>query len=141
MTMCLVLVGLFAITASWASSVGRLKAEIPFAFFVGGKQLPAGEYVISSNERVRSLAIQQIDGAEFVRVLAQPAPNFGGREGNFLSFRKYGTTYFLGAVHSVETPVSGLLLKSRQEKIIASEMAKANGENRHAQVRLAVNAE
>jgi hypothetical protein len=141
MMMALMVSGFFVLSLSSAFSMGRLRVEIPFSFYVDNKEFPAGEYLVTRGDRGQMLTIKQAEGQEFASVLVQPMESERTLDRNTLSFHKYGNTYFLRNVSSADTSVSGSLFKSKREKTMAAEMAKAKGGETQAVVRLTVPAE
>jgi hypothetical protein len=81
-----------------------LKADIPFAFQVGNKPMPAGEYWIQrANDQDRGLAL----------TLAVDAKD--GKSDPVLVFHKYGNSYFLSEIWTGESQ-GRQLFKSEREK-------------------------
>lgn len=75
-----------------------LKANIPFDFHVGGKNLPAGEYKILQTSTPGVLKLSAIDFTANAVVITQTETGTKAAKANRLDFRKYGNQYFLGAV-------------------------------------------
>jgi hypothetical protein len=103
-----------------AYSGRRLTADIPFAFAVGGKQLPAGTYVVRSVSTQGVMIIQNAETKEALSFLIR-----GGRTGKDTSakliFNKYGERRFLSEVwdgmsqSAHELPASGAERRLRQQ--------------------------
>jgi hypothetical protein len=79
------------------AQTGELKASIPFSFYAGGQDFPAGEYTVRRGPFSNAM-IQLSDLAgHTLNVLAIPAvrePEHGAK----LIFNKYGDEYFLSEV-------------------------------------------
>lgn len=75
-----------------------LKANIPFDFHVGGKNMPAGEYKILQTSTPGVLKLSAIDFTANAVVITQTETGTKAAKANRLDFRKYGNQYFLGAV-------------------------------------------
>jgi hypothetical protein len=88
------------VAAQCYGQVTAVKAEIPFAFQVGNKSLPAGEYSIQTiqgtNEDVRM--IRRIDSSAVAMAPTSPVVAKNGKPGMELVFHKYGDRYFLSEI-------------------------------------------
>jgi hypothetical protein len=82
---------IFAIPA--AAQTRAARADIPFAFIVDGKTLPAGMYTISSGWN-HSLTISDNNG-HFAMALSLPAERKGDSEETKLVFQHSGSAYAL----------------------------------------------
>jgi len=88
-----------------ASPAIRLKAHIPFAFYVGSEELPAGEYIFSLRElaphsaSASSLAVLRKDGTMVTWLPTLPGSDCRTMEDR-LQFNKYGNKYFLSKVEN-----------------------------------------
>jgi hypothetical protein len=113
--------GLLAVVASskvFAQTIDVL-ASIPFEFRVGETIMPAGEYRVQSLRGV--LAVRGEDGhrpvAQVVAISAsRPATQKPGR----LEFNRYGNSYFLTRVWDPYSEGGKALMKTPQEKELAS---------------------
>ena len=124
--MMLLLIGLLALTAEAQSVNGvSIRANIPFAFSVGDKVLPAGEYRIQQVNPSSDLALLQIataNGEALVLVRVRPI-HAQSTDQTALVFNRYGSNYFLstlaieGATDAWRTP------KSRAEHGVGRELA------------------
>ena len=92
-----------------AQSDLRLKANIPFAFSVGDKVLPAGEYIVSfvGGEALR---IQRVDGSEAQCFFTIYTRGNKRRNESSLVFNRYGDQYFLSTIWTAGED-AGLQLK------------------------------
>jgi hypothetical protein len=105
---------------SFAAYSRRVTADIPFAFMVNGKQLPAGKYVVRNGGTQNLMVIQNAETKDSAAFLIR-----GGRTGKDASakliFNKYGERRFLSEVwdgvsqsaHAL--PVSGAERRLRQQ--------------------------
>jgi hypothetical protein len=77
-----------------------LKADIPFAFQVGNKALPAGEYSVESVSRTNNNVrmIRRTDAPVGALALTGPVDAKNGKSDIKLVFHKYGDTYFLSEI-------------------------------------------
>jgi hypothetical protein len=95
---------IFSVTSA-ASSTIKLKAHIPFAFYVGSAELPAGEYIFSLREiaphsaSASALAVLRKDGTIITWLPTLPGSDCRTMEDR-LQFNKYGNKYFLSKVES-----------------------------------------
>ena len=100
-----------------AQSAGEtgVKATIPFAFIVGEKALPAGEYVIKSPHGyiVEFIGHDAPNASLYATVL--PADTSEGETGR-LVFHRYGDTYILYEAVSPAMHMAVVLPQSRLEK-------------------------
>ena len=126
----IMIVGLLAISAA-AQSRNRqqLRVDVPFAFQVGDKVLPAGEYRVSivnpaSDQSV--LQIAKVDGK--ATTLARTIDINGWTSANAkLSFRHYGQQYFLAEVWMAGESTGLATPTSRSEKSLRRQIGKENG--------------
>lgn len=101
-----------------AQIIGEIKADIPFQFYAGTANLPAGEYVLRmmDNSNLRIMEIRSADGATSALFLvgdtrADSVPRTGE-----LIFNKYGNLYFLSSVFDEGNPDGSEVPKSQYEK-------------------------
>lgn len=117
---------LATVAHSQSASSSLVHAHIPFAFHVGNKELPAGEYNISvlnpSADR-KVLQIRSTDGrvSAIVNTLDVNAKDF---ETSKLVFHRYGETYFFAQARVAGESTTLAAVKSNAEakeaKMIAS---------------------
>jgi hypothetical protein len=94
-----------------------LVGNIPFAFQVGNKTLPAGEYRVqsmSTGSRDVQL-IRQTDGDALTVVLTMAVDSKDGKSQPELIFNHYGNSYFLSQIWT-GAGQGRELLKSKREK-------------------------
>ncbi len=99
-------------TASTATAADRVKANIPFAFEVGKKAMPAGDYDIVIDRSVGHITIQQ-DAKKGTEALAAiltylAPPQHGGSDHAHLVFDKVGGQTILSEVW--EPNMDGVLI-------------------------------
>lgn len=113
-----------AVTPAHAQfSGGRLRGHVTFQFVVGGKTLPAGDYVVERVDRrtaQETLLIRSVDGRSSVLVRTSPV-DIKGRQGEAkLIFRCHGENRFLAQLRVGDT---GLRIpKSRAERALEREL-------------------
>jgi hypothetical protein len=104
-----------------AQIIGELKADIPFQFYAGTAELPAGEYVLRmlDNSNLKIMEISSADGStsalfQVADTRANSAPHTGE-----LIFNKYGDLYFLTSVFDLGNPDGSEVPKSQYEKRVS----------------------
>ena len=97
-----------------AQTIDPQKAAVPFAFFAGNQQMPAGDYAIRETLPFTVLILSTTKGAF---VLVRPAAAESTKDQGRLVFNKYpGDRYFLREVW-YRAAKNGLAVpKSRKEK-------------------------
>jgi hypothetical protein len=122
------------ITADAQVSGSKMSASIPFAFNVGNKTLPAGEYtvrVINPSSDRRVLQIRSTDGrvSAVIQTIGATANNAGDAK---LVFHRYGDTYFFAQAHMAGDATMLAAVKTRaqrsKERELASNVRKATVE-------------
>ena len=117
------LLGLLALAGSIvlpAQTGNRLEADVPFAFEMADKKLPAGEYRI--NEACLAGCMKVHSRKELAGAFAMRSSvlNYGPNEGTQLQlvFNKYGDRYFLAEIW---TPtLAQQLMKSKSERALVT---------------------
>ncbi len=99
-----------------------VKSNVPFAFTVGGRTLPAGAYTITSLEP-RALTVQS-DDSRFMAILAVSHGNSPSPDAK-LVFTKYGDRYFLHEVRCAQIDINATVHTSSQEKHVRSQAREA----------------
>lgn len=128
------------ITSAQAQSRSRVTAHIPFAFQVGDKTLPAGDYSIKRLS-TNALLVQSTDGDQ--SALAQ-APRSVEQSRNAkattekLVFRQYGEQYFLAQVWMTKGAGGRELNMSGAERKAASELQLAQNGAKPQTIEVAV---
>jgi len=109
-----------------AASSETLKVNIPFAFHVDKKVLPAGTYTVridratSMSALGTALVIQTPDGKIWHRITTTPGYRSGLTGQASLTFNRYADSYFLSSVESFS--VTCELRRSSAEKEMAARM-------------------
>jgi hypothetical protein len=110
-----------ASTASFAQSGAVAKADIPFAFQVGSKVMPAGTYIFSRD----GLHVMQLHGATAKAQaisMVRPESNSTAPKLGRVTFNKYGDRYFLTTLSTANDSTSYAWVTSSQEKAIIREL-------------------
>ena len=90
----LTLVAWLMVPATHAQSI-MLKADIPFDFTVGDKQLHSGEYHVKQMNQGLTLIIESKDARSSAMVLTTPTQARKISDVGKLVFNRYGDQYFL----------------------------------------------
>ena len=113
------LVGILATNARAQMTSGqRVIANIPFAFYVGDKTLPAGRYaitVLNSTSDRQFLQLRSADGRSIAMVLTIRATGKASEKTKLL-FRRYGDQYFFAHAQVAGDSITLSALKSRAER-------------------------
>ena len=108
--------GLMAATAMAQSKV---VAEIPFAFYVGDTQLPAGSYVIkavnASASRISGTSSESLSVAFIPNQIRNPSQQPAAK----LVFNLYGSDYFLSEIWTGDGSTGMAVQKSKREVELA----------------------
>jgi hypothetical protein len=115
------------VAASHASAQNHIvKADIPFDFTAGGKLLPSGTYLITSDTDspnvIQIQSPQQKVAVFSMAYAAYAAPGDVSKPGK-LVFNKYGDQYFLSKILSSSAPMNVQLPTSKLEKRTRSQEA------------------
>jgi hypothetical protein len=97
-----------------------MKVNIPFAFSVEDRSLPAGEYFVFTVTPERSIRIASIDGKQSAIVNDLPYYASNPSPSSRLVFHKYGKEYFLTQVWTAGQDVARNPLSSKRAMEIAS---------------------
>lgn len=110
-----------ASTFGSAQIEGVIKVNVPFTFYVGNTELPAGEYTIrravASNPDV--LEIRSADNKTAVLVLGRPAHSTTTPSKTQLIFKKYGDAAVLSQIFEAGNASGVELPKLLQEERVA----------------------
>ena len=123
--LCIALLG-GTLAGAAQTKPGDLWVEVPFAFFVAGQELPAGQYVVTpqGDACIRIFNSQK----RGIYVLTHRSRRIASEESK-LVFHRYGDTYFLSGVWLTGNTSGRELFPSRAERELA---------NRKAEMELAV---
>jgi hypothetical protein len=114
----------FTIVSAQAQSRNSVTAHIPFAFQIGDKTLPAGDYSVKRLSQ-NALVVESADGAESVIAQAPRSvqSNANAKPGaEKLVFRQYGEQYFLAQVWMIKGGAGRELNMTGAERKAASEL-------------------
>ncbi|HVF23365.1 MAG TPA: hypothetical protein VM941_09830 [Pyrinomonadaceae bacterium] len=118
-TAIMMFVALVAITAeAQVFGTQRMRARIPFAFTVGGKTLPAGQYtiaVLNPTSARKVLQIRSADGRSSA-IIQTNELNINTPEQAKLVFNRYGDRYFFAQAQMVGDSVTLAAVKSNAER-------------------------
>ena len=122
------LIAALGVTANAQSrNTQRLRVNVPFAFNVGNTSMPAGEYIVSIVNPTASgsvLKISSLDGRSTAMTRTTDIIGWSTASAK-LTFRHYGTRYFLAQVW-MESESTGLATpRSSSEKTLQRQMGKA----------------
>jgi hypothetical protein len=115
---CLSMAALAIVLAAPVSAqTTTLKASVPFDFTIGGRTMPAGDYVLSMSGgsgvlQVRNAAMDIAPA--FATINAGDGPSDG--DGAFLTFNRYGGDYFLTGIWDSSTIGGCSVPMSRTER-------------------------
>lgn len=123
------LIAVLMLLSSIALAQGRprLKADIPFDFSVGGKQMSAGEYVVQragSMNHVLQVQSTDLKSVSFVNVIGAVGPRYADK--SKLVFRRYGNQYFLAQIWTAGEQEGVQLPRSSAERRVIKKLADHN---------------
>jgi hypothetical protein len=98
---------------AFAQSNEMTKASIPFAFYAGKKEMPAGTYTMRVDDDDRQLLLQNADGSAATFLVALPGDTSQPLNPGF-HFDKVGDAYFLRA--ATDSDQDFYLSKTKLEK-------------------------
>lgn len=96
-----------------ASAQAVAKADVPFAFTVGAKQLPAGRYTIMTDGQA-TVTIQSYETGKSILSLART--ELPGKGSSKLVFHNLGNQFFLSQVWGAEGRAGLVIPVSKLEK-------------------------
>ena len=113
---------IIVLTAGASAGVGaRLRADVPFAFYVEKDLLPAGHYTFEmmplspNTSSASSVLVRRSDGSAVVRISTIPGDNSVRSTVAQLVFNKYGEKYFLSQVENSDFQANLRLTKVERE--------------------------
>jgi len=122
------LVSVAGLSSAKAQTRLLLKADIPFAFSVGSKTLPAGEYILSrmsSDSSIEVLQLRSRDGHESALVRTNSVSGQIQDHGKLI-FARYGDQYFFAQAWVPANSIGMQSPRSQAEKRIERELAARN---------------
>ncbi len=108
-------------TARLQAQDHEVRADVPFNFAVGNKQLPAGHYIFLTQPSY-TLVIRNADYQLTILTRTEDAGDVKGYS-NKLVFNKYGDHYFLREIRCPSIAMNVELRQSRLEKKIRVQTA------------------
>ena len=113
--------GLLMATASAYAQTGVVKANIPFNFIVDKTQVPAGQYMIQNvGSSGTAMIIESQDRSLVKLVLPNACESAQVQQKSKLVFHRYGDQYFLAQIWTAGNDRGRELLKTEQEREIAT---------------------
>ena len=118
----LMLLGAF--TVAHARTGRRAVVQVPFDFYAGQRQLPAGRYTVRpvSQDGAKMLRRQSEDGRPAATVMTNADAGQAPAGGPGLTFRQYGDHYFLATVFITGASAGRELPASKAEKRLRTEL-------------------
>ena len=116
---------LFALAASVCHAQRPvLSVNVPFAFQVGDKALPAGDYQVQSMTAGdgQCVSIRQKDGGALTIVSTMALDSRNARPEPELVFHQYGNSYFLSQIWTGAAQGRQLLESEREKEVARSEV-------------------
>jgi hypothetical protein len=116
--LCFLAVSGVAITSAQIDSDVTIDADIPYAFVVGDKTLPAGKYTIrvSDDTNLNLMVVRSTDGRAAAFFQTQDTQADQARRRTELVFNKIGDTYFLSQIWLDGSKQGAELEKSKAEQ-------------------------
>ena len=115
---CLSMAALAVLLAAPVSAqTVSLRASVPFDFVVGGRTLPAGDYLVGQVHGERFLKFQNASGGAMPSAITISMAGSVGAPGEAsLTFHRYGSDYFLAEIWDGHTGQSRSIWMSGSEK-------------------------
>ena len=130
------LVSMFTLCAAVASANAQLsnpiRAKIPFAFSMGDKTLPAGEYTfsrLSGLSDTKIMSVSSVDASTRVFQSTFGAEVLTPKNDSILVFHKYGDQYFLEQVWSGGEQEGTQVPESRSERTVRQQLGQTQQSN------------
>jgi hypothetical protein len=109
-------------TGALASSVIRIRASVPFSFYVGDEQLPAGNYIFEmraigfGSSSSSAVAVYRQDGSVAAMISTIPSGwEYHRMADGHLHFTRYSNSYFLNKVEGPGAGASLITTKAERE--------------------------
>ena len=113
-----------AVVSANAQSANKVVADIPFEFSVGYKTMAAGEYIVQPVATAGdALMIRSADNKTSALRPSESTGQMKNKTQARLVFHRYGERYFLAEVWNGADTSGRQLLKSQEERAIASQLA------------------
>jgi hypothetical protein len=105
-----------AMSVSGGPANSTVKANVPFAFRIADKTLPAGVYQVVSKDHAQVITLLDENGRNLALVTASRAGGYEYRGPAKLIFKRYGNTSFLRQIWWADEPNGRELVVSGTEK-------------------------
>ena len=127
------------ISSASANYAGSTVVNIPFDFYVAGKTLPAGDYIVQRSTLASSdgLMIKSADSKAGVFVLTTTVRANARQQDSRLVFNRYKDQYFLAQYWTSGEASGRELVKSGRERAAENELARAGSEPERIAIRIA----
>ena len=113
----------FLLSATGAHAQSTARANVPFAFKVGTKQMPAGTYTVRNETGSNIIMVHNVQtGTSALAMGRWEAPT---NKTDKLIFRRYGSQYFLTAIRGSKGS-QGLVFPATKQEQKLQEVAKAS---------------
>jgi hypothetical protein len=136
MLVSIIILAFVTAIASSAQSRGQgIRADIPFDFVVGEKTLAAGEYSINqaTTSSDGGILVRNLKSNHVAVRLTTAVVSRTPRQKTFLTFLRYGNTYFLSQLWVSGSGEGRQVLKSRAERLADRELARNSSAGNLAQ--------
>jgi hypothetical protein len=115
------------LTVAGAHAQSATRANVPFAFKVGTKQMPAGTYNVQNELGTNLVMVRNVQtGTSVVAMGLQQSPS---EKTNKLIFHRYGSQYFLTQILGEKGSQGMVFRATRQEKELQIAQAPTNTGN------------
>ena len=116
------------LTVAGAHAQTAARANVPFAFKVGTRQMPAGTYTMRNDAGSSIIMVRNVQTG--TSALAMGRPGSPSKKTDKLIFHRYGSHYFLTAILGGKGSQGMVFPATRQEKALQVAQAPAdNGNN------------
>jgi hypothetical protein len=115
------------LTVAGAHAQSAARANVPFAFKVGTKQMPAGTYAIRNDAGSSVVMVRNLQTG--TSALALGRPGSPSKKTDKLIFHRYGSQYFLTAILGSKGSQGMEFPATKQEKELQVAYAPANSGN------------
>jgi len=126
----------FAAVSANAQAAGEIRLKVPFDFYAGTQQLPAGEYTFRRDSMTGDtvLRVENRHSSASARVVTARVQSPTSPERAQVIFQKYDDQYFLTQVWTGGGDSGRELAESSRERTLRRDLAKNAKKNKVAQV-------
>jgi hypothetical protein len=115
------------LSATGAYSQTAARANVPFAFKVGAKQMPAGTYTVQTQIGSDIVTVHNVQtGTSALALGRRESPS---KKTDKLIFRRYGNQYYLTAILGSKGSQGMVFSASRKERQLEEAQARTNSTN------------